>query len=139
MKKWRKESLFLVSQGREEVQQESFALLGKDAGAAQWVMIEGHHKEIGDRTAAACAFIFSTINDAANTGIDDRTCTHGTGFQCYIQLAVGEPPSAKMFAGVLDGKDFGVSGSRRIDLAAVIAATDDLIVLDNDSADRDLS
>jgi len=71
--------------------------------------------------------------------IEDGSGTHGARLERGVEGAVFEAVVAEMEAGFAESYDLGVGGGVGVAEDSVLAATDDLVIVDDDCADRDFS
>lgn len=87
----------------------------------------------------ACLEIVRTVNQPFDTGMQQRTGTHGAGFNRGKQVAFSQTVIAEDSSSLAQGEDFGVRGGVGGGDVTVPAATNDASVADHDSADRNLA
>jgi hypothetical protein len=79
-----------------------------------------------------------SIDQTLDAGVDHGAGTHGARFDCNKQLTADEAMVAEGAGGVTQGNDLGMGGGVTIGEIAIAAAANDLILEDDNGADRDL-
>lgn len=120
--------------------QNGFAFVFQDAAFDCRVFIQQRVGKQIDYAACRAGFGFCrAVDDAADAGLDDGGGAHGAGFERDVEVALVEAVVLK--GGTCGGKgaDFGVAADVVVVDAGVVGGGDDLIVGDNDRADRDFA
>ena len=97
-----------------------------------------------DGAAGAGFGIGCGVDEAGDAGVEDGAGTHGAGFESDVEGAafvifVQQTVIFEGAAGVAEGDDFGVGGGVVVAEDAVLAAGDDLALVDDDGADGDFA
>ena len=102
-------------------------------------MVEiGVLQDVEQGPAAARLGAGRTDHDPVDPGLDDGPRAHLAGLQRTVERTALQPPVADLFAGLADAGDLGVGQRRLVRVAAVVAAGDDLAIIDDHGPDRDL-
>ena len=94
-----------------------------------------------ERTDAAGAGfgVGGGVDEAGDAGVEDRSGAHGAGFEGDVEGAVFEAVVVEVEAGLAEGDDLGVGSGIVVAEDSVLAAADDLVLMDDDGAYRDLA
>ena len=128
-----------LAQGAEEICQHGPALIFENAAHERGAEGEAFHKKVQHAATGAHRLIARAVENARNTGVNDRARAHGAGLKRHIERAAVEPPRLQRFVCLRDGLHLCVRRSALLFLAPVAAAADDLTVLDDDAADGHLA
>ena len=74
-----------------------------------------------------------------DAGVDNRSGTHGTGFESDIERCAKQPPTAERAAGLVNRKQFRMGECIFIGFPPVVCLCDDLAAPYKHSADRHLA
>jgi len=102
-----------------------------DAVVEGWVIQHLHYGTVGSGFG-----VFRAVDDTLEPGMYHGSGTHRARLNRNKQRAVTEAVVANSRTGFAEHKNFGVSGGVVIEDAAVVAASNDLGVANNDRADR---
>ena len=103
-------------------------------------MVELRMVEDGEDGTAGSGFgIGGGVDEATDASVQDGSGAHGTGFEAGVEGAVFEAVVAEMEAGFAEGYDLGVGGGVGVAEDSVLAAADDLVVVDDDCAYGDFA
>ena len=97
------------------------------------------HEQIHHAAAGAHGLIPGAVPHPLHPGIQNRSGTHGAGFQRHIELTFIQPPCPQRFIGLGNGLHLRMGGRRLLLLPPVPPSAHDPAVTDNDAPDRDLS
>lgn len=94
-------------------------------------------EHVQNRTGAAGFRIHASDHDFRNSGLYDGSGTHWTWLQSDIHCTFLQAPVAEGAAGLSNRYDLCMGKYIFIDGPAIVAASDDLSVMNNYAADRD--
>ena len=96
-----------------------------------------------DRAAGAGLGVGRGVDEAGDARVEDGAGAHGAGLERDVEGAAGvllrEAVVGEVARGVAEGDDLGVGGGVVVAQDAVLAAGDDLVLIDDDGADGDLA
>ena len=95
-------------------------------------------QDVEEGPAAAGLGAGRADHDAVDPGLDDGAGAHLAGLQGAVEGAALQPPVAELLTGLTDAGDLGVGQCGLVRVAAVVAAGDDLSLVDDDRPDGDL-
>ena len=104
-------------------------------------MVElGVVEDAEDRAAGSGLGVGRGVDQAADAGVEDGAGTHGAGFEGDVEgAAFGQAIIIQGAGGVAESDDLGVGGGVVVAQNTVLAAGDDLAVVDDDGADGDFA
>ena len=125
----------LLAAFAEKSCEEGAALFGEEVGGDFDFVVELGVVHNGEDAAAGSRLgVVGGVDKAGDARMEDGSGTHGAGFERDVEGAVCEAVVAKMKAGLAEGDDLGVGGGVTVSEDAVLAATDDLVSVDDDGA-----
>ena len=133
--------------GAEEGGEERAALFGEEAGGDFDLVVElGVVEDAEDRTAGAGLGVGRGVDQACDAGVEDGAGAHGAGFEGDVEGAalvfaflIDQAIVGEGAGGVAESDDLCVGGGVVIAQDTVLAASDDLAVVDDDGADGDFA
>src|SRR6187399_1575813 len=129
----------LLAPLREKRLQQSAAFLGEDPALEGGVVVEPFHRRQVDHAPASPGLgVGRAEDDSRDAGVQHGAHAHGAGLERHVELATGEPVVAQAGGRLAQGDDLGVGGGIGGADRPVPPAPDDLAVLDDDGADRNL-
>jgi len=128
----------------EEVGEQRAALFGEQAGGDFDAVVKLRVVDDGEYGAAGAGLgVGRGVDEACDAGVEDGAGAHGAGFEGDVEGAAGgvlrQAVVGEVARGLAQGDDLGVGGGVVVAEDAVLAAGDDLVLVDDDRADGDLA
>ena len=108
------------------------------AGHLDLVVELRHFQKIQDRACASGFWIHTADHNFTDARLNDGAGTHLAWFQRNVKGTAFQTPVSQFFARLADGVQFGVGEGVFVRVAAVVAAGNDLVLIDDDASDGDL-
>ena len=119
--------------GEKKVAEHGAALFGEEAGGYFDFVIQLGMVHDGEDAAAGSGLgVGGGVDEATDAGVEDGSGAHGTGFEGDVEGAVVEAVVAEVKASLAEGYDLGMGGGVVVAEDPVLAAGDDLVVVDDD-------
>ncbi len=133
------QTLFFAALLLKELLQQRAAFFFQHAAANLRPVIQSRvARDVEDRAARARTLVPRAEDNAGNARQPDGASAHRTRLQRDIQRDVIQVARIQELRGFLDGQKFGVGGRVAVGFAAVVAASDDLVVEDAKRADGNI-
>ena len=124
----------------EERLKDGGAVGGEDARGNFYVMVEARVGEDFKAGTDGAAFgVVGAVDETRDAGLYDGAGAHVAGLDGDVERGVGETVVGKPSGGFAKDDDFGVGGGIAVADGAVATASEDLAVVDKDSADGDFA
>lgn len=124
----------------EEVCQHGAALLGEQTGVYLDAMVEAGVVQDEQRAAAgACLGVRGGVDEATHPGMEDGGGAHRARLQGDVEIAAEKPVVAEAEAGLTESDNLGVGGGVGVADDAVLAFSQDAVVMNDDAAHGDLA
>jgi hypothetical protein len=101
------------------------------------IKFSGVH-EVKNAAGCTCFWIGGSVDQMADSGIDDRTRTHRAGFKGDHQCALVKTPTSYVEGGITKSKDFGVGGGIAGQFAFVVTGGNDVAVMNDNRTHRNI-
>ena len=92
-----------------------------------------------DRAGSARLGVERADDQASQPGVNHGSGAHGARFERDVEMAIGEPVVAERAGRLAQGDDLGVSRGIDVSQYTILPRGNDLILEDDDSANRHLS
>jgi hypothetical protein len=124
----------------EKVGEDLATFVGEEAGGDFDFVVELGVVHDGEDRAAGSGFgVGGGVDEAGDSGVEDRSGTHGAGFEGGVEGAVFKAVVAEMLASFAEGYDFGMGGGVAVAEDSVLASAYDFVFVDHDCAYRDFA
>ena len=124
----------------EERLEDGTAVGSEDAGGDFYLVVDAQVGEDFEARANGATFgIVGAIDDARDTRLNDGAGAHAAGLDSDVERGVRESVIAEKAGSLAEDYNFGVGGRVAIADSAVAGTSEDLAVVDEDSADRDFA
>ena len=135
-----RDGLVLSATDYKKIAKHRAALIGEEAGDNFNSMVELRVVHDAEDAAAGSGFgVVGGVDEAGDAGVEDGSGAHGAGFEGDVEGAAGEPVVRERKAGLTEGYDLGVGRGVAVTEDSVLAAADDLVVIDDDGTYGDFA
>lgn len=125
---------FLSLLSEKGSQQTSAFFLQQTTFPFRMVVVLGNFEQAGTCLHGTSLGIIGTEIHFPDSGLDDCSCTHGTGFQSDIQITVFQPPASDVPGSLFYGDHLGM-GRRLLQLFSLVESFSyNFVIMDNDTA-----
>ena len=113
---------------------------GEDAGSDFYLMVETRVRQDFETGADGAALgVVSAVDQARDASLDYGAGAHAAGLDGDVESGTGEAVVAEQAGGCAKDEDFGVGGGVVVADCTVVRTRENLAVVDEHSADRDLA